>query len=221
MSCAASAAEKAADCHNAADPPSVWICFDAAAYSRKQKLVLVLCETSAGKLSPKVRFPLDLRGGAMRPSPLVPLVSSSSSPTLFLSSTVGVMLTAALLGSARIFPWWRLTNREKTESYPFSSSLWTPVSFGLINNSSPQSFRSLSSGPYASEPGVCWSKYACERQVQMVFFSFQSHIQFSLLEVTTSGLHEGISSVFLCFWVELLSTHKVRGFSWIASLCMY
>lgn len=117
------------------------------------------------------------------------------------------------------------SDQQGKDSYPFSSSLWKPVSFGLINNSSPQSFcsfRSLSWRPYASEPGVCWSKYACERQVQTVLFFFQCHIQFALLrEVTTLGLHERIRSVFLCFWVQLFSTHKVRGFGWIVSLCMF
>lgn len=85
---------------------------------------------------------------------LVPPVSSSSSPTLVLSSSVGVILNAALLGLAHFFPWWRLTNREKTQSYPFSSSLWNPVSSGLINNSSPQFVRSLSSGPLTLQSPV-------------------------------------------------------------------
>lgn len=61
-------------------------------------------------------------------------------------------------------------------------SLWKPVSFGLMNNSSPQSFCSFSSGPYTSETTVCWSKYACKRHLQMVFFSFQCHIRCTLSE---------------------------------------
>ena len=98
--------------------------------SRKPTLALVLfsvlLKTSAGCFSPKMCISLDLRGAAMCPSPLVPLVSSSSSPTLSLSSSVWAIVTAASAQLSSLLPLMASDQQGKDGAFYFLF-LWKPV----------------------------------------------------------------------------------------------
>lgn len=118
-SCAASAAEMASDCYQLA--------FNAAAQTtRVRKNFTLLCKISSFSLSLRSfslffwRFAWCCSAPFCRPSCFLLLIAHS--PSFFLSRG-DTYLCFAQLSSAHIFPWMFLTIREKTESYPFSSSL--------------------------------------------------------------------------------------------------
>lgn len=120
-SCAASAAEMASDCYQLA--------FNAPAQTtRVRKNFTLLCKISSFRLSLR-SFSLFLRGAAVRPS-LVPLVSSSSSPTLLLSSSVGVTPTSALLSWALLTSslecFWPSGKRQRVILSLLPSRSWYP-----------------------------------------------------------------------------------------------
>lgn len=117
-SCAASAAEMASDCYQLA--------FNAAAQTtRVRKKFKLLCKISSFRLSLKVFFFCRFAWCCSAPFSSHPscfLLLIAHSPSFFLSRG-DTYLCFAQLSFAHIFPWMCLTNREKTDSYPFSSSL--------------------------------------------------------------------------------------------------
>lgn len=144
MSCAASAAEKATDCRDRTDSLSVWICFDAAVYSQENRILMYFCRQvlpegvlfSGFAWCCNAPFP-------SRPSCFLLLIAHS----FFLpeSGWYLPLLCAAPLTSSPDGIW---QTGKRWRVILFLPSLRKPMSFGLINNSLPQSFCSLSSGPY-------------------------------------------------------------------------
>lgn len=105
---------------------------------------------------------------------------------LYLSSSVGVILTSALLVPAHFFPW-----SHQGKRYPFCSSLWKLVSFGLIKKF------------------LAWAPPPLWPVVGLGLVGVNMHTSYSFKRHCSPSWEKSI----VRFGVWLFSTHKVEDFT--------